>query len=236
MNTLQKVAEMEEKIATIEQKFTTFQILAIGMPKLVQEVTSIRGDIATLTKALTNIHDAVQKRTSDLGQMDNMIVTRLMGMEQSFASISKMFSAVVSELSDSKALNQRSVMERCRKNDEAAEKERVEQMIQLKVIEPTDKTEVGPKGSLMVLSQTFTSKEGLVDIVAEYRALELANPQIDEQSKVDYNGKSVGDVVELNLEDGVLKTTILQIYKYVEIYSQSEGEKAPNAEQEATNS
>jgi hypothetical protein len=231
MNTLQQVADMAEKIKTIEQKFIIFQTLAVGMPKLVQEVTTTRGDIATLTKAIQNVHDAVKKRTGDLSQMDNMIVTRLMGLEQSYASLSKMFSAVVSELSDNERLDQKSVLERCRKGDEALEKQRVEEMLKLKVIEPTDKVEVGPKGSLIVLSQKFTNTNGIVDIVAEYRALEMANPQIDEKTKADYNGKVSGETVELNLPDGVLRTTIQQIYKYVEVYSK--GEDATPAEQAA---
>lgn len=238
MNTLQDVADMKQKMATIESKLTVFQSLATGMPKLVQEVTSIRADIATLTKAIQNVVEGVQKRTGDLSQMDNMMMTRIMGMEQSFASLSKMFSAVVSELSDAKVLNQGAVLERIRKADETQEKQRVEEMLQLKVIEKSDKTEVGPKGSLIVLSQNFTDKEGKVDIVAEYRALELSRPEIDEKTKADYAGKSVGDVVELNLEEGVLRTTILEIYKYVEVYAQGEAEKVEGSEQtapEATN-
>jgi hypothetical protein len=226
MNTLQQVADMAEKIRTIEQKFIIFQTLAVGMPKLVQEVTTTRGDIATLTKAIQNVHDAVKKRTGDLSQMDNMIVTRLMGLEQSYASLSKMFSAVVSELSDNNRLDQKSVLERCRKGDEALEKQRVEEMLKLKVIEPTDKVEVGPKGSLIVLSQKFTNLKGEVDIVAEFRALEMNNPQIDEKTKADYQGRVSGEDVELNLPDGVLRTTIQQIYKYVEVYSKGEDEKS----------
>ena len=197
MGTLDDVATLIGKVATIESKLTVFTTLATGMPKLVQEVTALKGDIATLTKAIENLAHAVQKRTSDLNQMDNMLITRVMGMEQSFASMSKMFSAVVSELSDAGRLDQKAVLERLRKSDEANDKLRVEQMLQLKVIEATDKLEVGPTGSLIVISQNFTAKDGKVDIVAEYRALELSNPELDAKTKEDYVGKAVGDVIEL---------------------------------------
>ena len=116
-------------------------------------------------------------------------------------------------------------MERCRKADEKQEKERVTEMLKLKVIVATDKTEVGPRGSLAVISQTFTAKDGKVDIVAEYRALELTSASVVDEMKETYTGKVVGDVVELNLPDGILRTTILEIYKYVEVYATGGAEK-----------
>jgi hypothetical protein len=239
VSTLQELADLGQKVANINAKMSVFETLALNQPKLVQEVTSLKSDIATLNRAIENVVHTISKRTSDLGQMDNVMMTRIMGMEQSFASMSKMFSAVVSELSDNKLLDQKSVLTRCRKSDEANDQERVQQMLQLKVIESADKVEIGEKGSLIVISQTFTHKTGEVETVADYRALDLVNPELDPKIKESYADKSAGDVVELNLQDGVLQTTIKQIFKYVEVYAQGEAEQANSSEQagaEATNS
>lgn len=229
MNTLQKVAESEARINVLEKKLAVFEVLATGMPQVTQEVGRLNGDIATLSQSIKNIVDGINKKTKDLSEMDNMVITRLMGLEQSYASLSKTLAAIVSELSDSKVLNQESVMVRLRKSDEAADRDRTAQMVQLKVIQEVE--EVVPD-SLVAISQTFTDKEGKVDVVTDYRTMEIGSPMIDEETRKNYVGKRASDVVELNLEDGVLKTTILQVFSYVQKFAESQGENLTKADKE----
>jgi hypothetical protein len=232
MNTLQKLADIETKVGNIETKLKLFESLAVGQPKLAQEVGNIKMDLNTINKAVKNIADAVSVRTKNLNDMDNMIITRLMGMEQAYASLSKTIACVLGELADSNVLNQKNVMKRIQKHDEQADREQVEGMLKLKVIEPGEKIE---NDSLIVVSQTFFPKEEGKEpyIVAEYRSLNLANPEVGTDQKENYIGKAANDVVDLNLPDGMLKTTVLQIYNYVKVYAKGEGEDTP-ADQPAT--
>ena len=230
MNTLQKVTDIENKVTSLEGKLKSFEILVGNAPKLVQDVTSIRTDVAQLTQAIRNVVAGINKKNSDLGQMDNVIMTRLMSFEQTVSSLSKTLAAVVSELSDSKHLNEANVMARLRKSDEAAEKARVEQMLQLKAI--TVGTEI-KADSMAVVAQTFYPKDGTPDLVSEYRAMDMSSPEITDETRKEYIGKTAGDVVELNLDEegarGVLKTTIISVYDYVQVIAKSDGEPAKEA-------
>jgi hypothetical protein len=228
MNTLQKIADLETAVANLAAKQQMFEVLASGVPTLKQEIGSVTNDQRQIIKAVEGLIHGVNKKTSDLAGMDNMLVTRLMGLEQSYASLSKTLGAIVSELSDSKILNQESVMARLRKGEEAADKERTEQMVQLKVLQ--EAPEILPD-SLIVVAQTYTDKEGKVDLIAEYRSMELSSPMIDEETRKNYVGKKANDVVELNLEDGVLKTTILQVYSYVQKFAEGQAEQPAQAEE-----
>jgi hypothetical protein len=206
MSTLQKISDLE-------QKLSVFETLATTMPKVVQDMTRINSDLAQVSQAIKLVSENNIKRTNDLAQMDNMVITRLMGLEQSYASLSKTLAAIISELSDSKVLNQNAVMVRLRKSDEAADKARIEQLIELKMISPSEEVS---QDSLIVVSQEFNLKSGETDLVAEYRSFELSSPMVEEEVKKSYIGKKIGEVVELSLEEGTLKTKILETYNYVQ--------------------
>lgn len=219
MNTLQKITELEQKLSVFEK-------MAIGMPKMIQDFSRLSDDVKQINQAIKNVVDGINKRTGDLSQMDNLIITRQMTLEQSLASLSKTCAAMVAELSETKVLDQDSVLARLRKSDEAADKARVEKLIEQKVLKASDAIE---KTSLLVVSQTFTYTDGKVDTIAEYRSIDLASPDIDEETRKNYIGKREKDVVELNLKDGILKTTILQVYDYVQVYAESKGETKEDA-------
>lgn len=230
MNTLQKVAELEQEVSLLKQKLAVFETLAVSMPKAIQDIGRINQDIDTLSKGIQNVVNGVSKRTADLSMMDNMIITRLMGLEQSSAALSKTIACVVSELSDTKVLDQVAVMTRMRKSDEEAEKSRVQQLLSLKVVKESEET---VKDSMIVVAQNFTDKDGKTDVIAEYRTYELSSPELSEEERQKYVGRRVGDVVELNLEDGVLKTTILQVYDYVQQYAEAKAEQGTEDKPEA---
>ncbi len=206
MNSLQKIADLEGKLAVLER-------MVVGVPKLLQDYTRLSDDVKQINQACRNLIDVINKRTGDLANMDNIVITRQMALEQSLASLSKTCAAMVSELSDTKVLNQEAVMERIRKSEEDSDKKRIEQMEKQKIITPA---EAAKADSMLIIAQTFTAKDGKVDLVSEFRSSDLSNPELDEETRKNYVGKRSGDVVELNLDDGVLKTTILQVYDYVQ--------------------
>jgi hypothetical protein len=210
-----------------------FEILATAMPSVQQELGRINTDIATVGQSIKNVVDGINKKTKDLAEMDNMVITRLMGLEQSYGSLAKTLGAIVSTLSDAGTLDQSSVMLRLRKSDEAADKARTDQMVQLKVLKESQEVQ---SDSFIVVSQTFTNKLGAVDVVSEYRSMEFGSPTIDEETKSQYVGKTVNDVVELNLDDGVLQTKILQIYSYVQVYAEGQTEQTPENKESAAES
>jgi hypothetical protein len=214
MNALNKIAEMEAKLAALEK-------IAMGMPKMVQDFQRLSDDVKQITKACENLITVINKRTGDLAQVDNIIITRQMALEQSLASLSKTAAAMVAELSETKVLNQEAVMLRMRKSDEELDKQRVEKMIEQKVLK---EAETITNDSFIVVSQEFTYADGKVDVVAEFRSYDMTNPELDEDTKKNYVGKRKNDTVELNLEDGVLRTTVLQVYDYVQVYAESNGE------------
>lgn len=220
MNTLQKITEFEQRLAMLDK-------LVIGMPKMIQDFSRLSDEMKQINQAVKNVVDAINKRTGELAQVDNMVITRQMALEQSLASLSKTCAAMVAELSETKTLDQNAVMVRMRKSDEDMDKKRVERMIEQKVLaEGTAIT----KESLIVVSQIFTAKDGTVDVVADFRSIDMSSPEIDDETRENYIGKVTSDEVELNLEDGVLKTTILQVYSYVQVYAESKGEDAPKDE------
>lgn len=221
MNALQKIAELESKLTMLEK-------MAVGMPKMIQDFTRLSDDVRQMNQGVKNLIDIINKRTGDLAQVDNIIITRQMSLEQSLASLSKTCAAMVQELSETKVLNQQNVMERIRKSEEESDKARVDKMVSQKVLSAIDEVKAD---SLLVVAQTFVPKNGdPVDVVSEYRSSDLSSPEIDEETRKTYVGKRAGDVVELNLDDGVLKTTVLQIYDYVKVYAESKGEDAPKDE------
>lgn len=221
MNALQKIAEFEAKLSALEK-------LALGMPKMVQDFTRLSDDVKQINQGVRNLIDVINKRTGDLAQVDNVIVTRQMALEQSLASLSKTCAALVAEMVETKVLNQDNVMVRIRKSDEDSDKKRIEKMVEQKVLVVSDEVK---EDSMLIVAQTFTPKDGgPVDVVSEYRSSDLSSPEIAEETRKNYVGKRSGDVVELNLEEGVLKTTVLQIYDYVQVYAESKGEDAPKGE------
>jgi hypothetical protein len=224
MNALQGFAKLEQRMSALEK-------LCMGMPKVVQDFSRLSDEMKQINQACRNLIDVINKRTGELAQVDNMIITRQMALEQSLASLSKTCAAMVAELSDTQVLNQQNVMTRMRKSDEESDKSRVDKMLEQKVLKPG---ELITKDSLIIVSQVFTSTEGVDDVVADFRSIDMSNPDIPEETRVNYVGKQANDIVELNLEKdgGVLKTTILQVYDYVPVYAESKGEDNPKDESE----
>jgi hypothetical protein len=222
MNTLQDIADTMQKVALLEQKLQAIEILALSMPKAAQDMSNVTLDIQQLTRAIQTMTDVINKRTSELAQMDNMLITRQMGLEQSVASFSKTLAAIASELSDTNLLDQTSVVTRIRKSDERSDQERVAQMEKMGVIRLTDKS---TSESLLVVSQTFTKTDGQPETVSEFRSVDLSS-EVTPDAMPQYVGKSPGDVLELKLEDGVLQTTVLQVYDFVKVQAVAEEVKA----------
>lgn len=233
--TLQKFAEAEARIKSMEDRLDLFEKLTTSVPKLVQDVSKLLNQTSGMTAALQShvtAINALNKRTKDLGEMDNMVITRLMGLEQSMASLSKTLYAVVEELTGTNTLDQDAVMLRLRKSEEAADKQRVEKMVEQNILKQADEVS---NLSIIVVSQVFTEKDGTEKVVSEYRSIDLASAEVQGVSQTKYAGKRANDTVELNLDEGVLKTTILQIYNYVEVLANFDGQQpaAPEAQPDA---
>lgn len=221
MNALQKLAEFEGKLAVLEK-------MVVGVPKIVQDFTRLSDDVKQINQACANLIEVINKRTGELAKVDNIVITRQMALEQSLASLSKTCAAMVAEMVDTKVLDQGNVMTRIRRSEEDADKERISKMIEQKVLKEAESAKAD---SMLIVAQKFTSnKDNSVDVVSEYRSSDLSSPEIDEETRKNYVGKRAGDVVELNLEDGVLKTTIVQVYDYVQVYADSKGEDAAQDE------
>lgn len=222
MNTLQKITDIEAQIENLNAKLKTFEILVTHVPNLSQDIGYVKQDIQQLSDAIKNVVNTVTKRTKDLGDMDNMIITRMMGLEQSYSSIAKTLTAVVSELSDSKVLDQSAVMTRIRKGEENLDKQRIANMLQMKIIQPI---EVVAKDSLIVISQVFIAEDGSKDTICDYASYELSNTDLKESDRANYINKSPGAeflipvaATENNVA-GNLRTTIQCIYEFVQVYA-----------------
>lgn len=202
MSTLQKLEDAFAKINELQTKIT----------QLEQENGQTKQATQNIINAINSIVEGVNGKNRELSEMGNATINRLMGLEQAHAAISKTISAVVSELSDSGNLDQNSVMTRLRKSDEAADKARIDQMLQLGVIAESNTVN---SDSLITVSQTFTPEGKEATIIAEYRSYELASELLDETAREKYVGKNVGDVVEIDVDGGKLSTTIIGSYSLV---------------------
>jgi hypothetical protein len=202
MSTLQKLEDAFAKINELQTKIT----------QLEQENGQTKQATQNIINAINSIVEGVNGKNRELSEMGNATINRLMGLEQAHAAISKTISAVVSELSDSGNLDQNSVMTRLRKSDEAADKARIDQMLQLGVIAESNTVN---SDSLITVSQTFTPEGKESTVIAEYRSYELASELLDETAREKYVGKNVGDVVEIDVDGGKLSTTIIGSYSLV---------------------
>jgi hypothetical protein len=202
MSTLQKLEDAFAKINELQTKIT----------QLEQENGQTKQATQNIINAINSIVEGVNGKNRELSEMGNATINRLMGLEQAHAAISKTISAVVSELSDSGNLDQNSVMTRLRKSDEAADKSRIDQMLQLGVIAESNTVN---SDSLITVSQTFTPEGKEATVIAEYRSYELSSELLDEAAREKYVGKNVGDVVEIDVDGGKLSTTIIGSYSLV---------------------
>jgi DNA-directed RNA polymerase subunit H (RpoH/RPB5) len=191
MNTLDKVLTLETKVTDMQSALGNFQVQA-------QQVIQI-------------LNANMQKQ--------DLVVNRLMSIEQSFAAMAKTMNAIVQELEETKVLNSSSVMKRIRTMDESAEKARVSAMLEHKAIQ---KAEVITENSMLVTSQIIKKQDGQTEVVAEYRVFELSSPMHDKEVVQKFIGKSVGDVVEITTSDATLCTTILEAYDHVQMSNQEQ--------------
>jgi hypothetical protein len=208
MNTLDKIAKLESEVSMIKQ-------LIASVPSDAQTLSSVNQNVAILAQNQKENAEKTNKIFSMVGQKQDLVVQRIMSIEQAIASLGKMLQAVLGELSDNHNLSYDNVQTRIRKYDESQEAVRIKQMLEFGSIK---KVEEVSADSTVVVAQSFALKgTGQVSTVAEYRVYELSSP-LNSKEDVDLLvGKKVGDVVTTELADGTLSTTILEIYQQNEV-------------------
>lgn len=213
MNTLEKVSKLEAKISVLET--------------MVQNLVSSNGSLEKL--------NLLEKQNREIfaiiSEKQDLIVNRIMSIEQSFAAMAKTVNAVIQELEESSTLNSNNVMKKIRAMDERAEKERVKTMLEVGAIEATTLIN---ENSMLAVSQTFHSEGQASELVSEYRVYELNSPLNTKETVEAFTGKSVGDVVEITVPEGKIATTIVEVYNYKKMESQNletkeESKQAPTA-------
>lgn len=208
MNTLDKIAKLESEVSLLKQMIAT-------VPADSQMLSSVNQGLSNLAQNQKQNVERTNQIFTMIGEKQDLVVQRIMAIEQTIASLGKMLTATLSELADNHELNYNNVSARVRKYDESQEQERVRQLVQFGSIQAVE--EVSDK-SLIVVSQKFNAKEtGEETTVAEYRVYEVNSPLNSKEEVSKYVGKRSGDSVTVELEDGTLTTTILEVYSQTEV-------------------
>lgn len=222
MNTLERLDDIEKKVAEMLGKVTLASQLAALHPQLKQEIGSVR---AFSEKVFGNQNAIVQQFNEALTKSMNYAqfsTQRSMGVEQSVTSLAKTAHAMVAILSEANLVEDfgKKVMQRIRDNDEKAESDRIESMLTQGTIKSS---EVSDASSLVVVSQDFLPKkeddkdQAPSENIANYRVVELPSEMIPKDVRDKMTGKKVGDQIPLEEEDGVSTMTIKAIYNIVPV-------------------
>lgn len=187
MNTLDKILNIEAKTNSNEKS------------------------VAMLEGALRDIVAETGRALNAVVQKQDLVVNKIMAIEQSLASLAKTVTAMAMELEESGHLSSDKVYERMRLFDENEEKTRVSKMIGAGAIKKVDL--VG-ENSILVVSQKVKLPDESIKNIADYRVYELTSPFNDKKTIELFVGKVTGDVVEITSENGLLSTTILEVYEH----------------------
>jgi hypothetical protein len=197
-----------ERLEKLEQELKMLTTVLASVPKM-QGTTGDVKLIETMNLQLQQVHS-----------FNQLIVQRQMSLEQTLTSLAKTISCTVDELESKQVISGNDVMVRLRKLDENAERNRIQQMIQLKLIKPASFV---TEESIIVLSQKVVRGEQ-EEIVAEYRVIELPAKLTPKELIADFVGKVVGDVLEQTHEQETLISKIENIYDIVSSGTLSEAD------------
>jgi hypothetical protein len=156
------------------------------------------------------------KRMRQVAQRDGTsfqyIAQKLLLLEQSLAGVAKTLAAVTEEMIEKTLISDESVMARIRKIDEDQEKERVKGLKEGNIIVPGSLVQ---PSSLAILSQKLIKADGKVEILSNFRTLEM--PRLNPQDAVYLNalGKKVDEQFVLDGHDAgdQMIFTVKEIYE-----------------------
>jgi len=157
----------------------------------------------------------VVARVTQPDQMLQMAMNKIVGIEQSVASLGKTLTAVTEELAETETLNSMNVMIRLRRSEDESSRSNVESLLSQDIIEVSD---VVSDDSLVALEQKIINMDsGESTVLAEYNLIGMASPVTSVVWKDSLLGKSVGDTVKgtnEGAEDELL--TVIAIYSVKE--------------------
>jgi hypothetical protein len=220
MTTLERIDQLEKSLNHASAQLQSLSTALVAATNLKQDVGSVQNTVTQLNDKFNGLTEQYNQKNREVFNYLQMLIQRHMSLEQTTTSLAKTLTAVSEELESRLGTEGKSgfglaVLTRIRRREEAAERDRVSQMIALKAIEPTDS--VGDS-SVFILSQVYTSVSGESEIVAEYRVIEVPSQLTDPTVKALFVGKKVGDTIEDQSKNdqgevqGTLVSTILSIY------------------------
>ena len=154
-------------------------------------------------------------------QMSQQALQQVLSLEQSYAALAKTLSAIASELEATKVLDGMAVMRRIKESDENEDRQRVQAMLDEKVIQAT---EVVTNTSLVVVKQACleVGSQGSRSVdVTSYRIIEIPSAFVPQETRQLLLDRRVGDTVEVKRDDRdgivtVLTATVLEVYELAE--------------------
>ena len=260
MTTLERLEQLER---TVLGQTNTIQALSVGLAgssNLKQDLGAVQALIKKSEEQLDRVINHMNQKNSESFNYIQMLIQRSMALEQTVTSLAKTLTAITEELE--LQLNRQSrtnltsdgsgimtevttaaydfgstVLLRIRQREENSERQRIEQMLSLKVI--TDSDVIG-ESSIVILSQTYTKLSGETETVADYRVIEVPSQLTDAAVKQLFLGKKVGETIadvsknEKGESEGTLSSTVLKIYDLVpQVTKEGEALAATEAQPEA---
>lgn len=228
-STLERIDQLEKKLASMAGFIELAAQTNAQQPKLLQELGSVRGYAIEIAKQLKNTVDQFNKALTNNMSFAQLGVNRTLAVEQSLASLAKMSQALVTELSETKVINNEKVMERIRKIDETNERSRVEEMKKAGAIASATKITAT---SLVVVTEHVKVDGEEKKLAREYSACELTNNEIPNEIRQALTDKQVGDEVEIK-DDKHKETLYFKVLEIYEMVPRKSPGQDPNAPQGA---
>lgn len=181
----------EKKISTLEK------VSAMG-----ESIVKIEKAMGGMQAAITSINENSMYGTE-----------KALGVEASLASVVKLLKAIMEELVANDIVKNDNVYTRMRKDDEEADRAKIESMKKAKMLEV--KESVGETSLTAIKSTLVNTKDGTIKILSDYMSLDLAIMPPTDIVKQGLVGKKIGESIELGETDDGSKIlyTVQEIYE-----------------------
>jgi hypothetical protein len=199
--------------------------------RLEQDLNALRGGIQV---AMENLSKDIGKQHQNTVQFLQFLMQKQTGLERNLTTVSKMLTALVSELTEKALVSDASLLGRVRRLDEENERSRVEQMLAAGTIKEIESVE---PSSLITVKQDEVLADGTAQAISEFQVLEVGAEGFPEGIRNALLGKKKGESAEVEFQGGKIKVTMISVYGMVtgerqgEAPAQSESEQPQSAAQ-----
>jgi hypothetical protein len=165
---------------------------------------SVLNRVEKLEVALLQLKRELDDRTS-------MLADKTVGLEQATASIGKTLAALSDELTSTKALDSKAVLNRLREAEDNNARRQINSMLSSGYLEQSNTVE---QDSLVVVAHAISLPDGTSDTTSSFTIVSMLSGAADPKLKELLLGKNAGDVFKGEEDEtGYEEFTIMHVFK-----------------------